>query len=548
MDPRIRVVPPRTSLRTAYPRSFILTQDAWDDYGYKTQYHLSYADENGNLGHIGNVKILCNDQPETDSSLLRGGFNSLEDEFCSLGQSLDYYQRIAEMPEEDRNYILSALKDVVRDRSRVTRFESEVGWTKSLLREVGSFDEFVPLASTILEQNYSELPSLDSHFQFRMSGWSSPVDFSFDAPNVPDLRPYQERSADYPPAELPRRISVVIGRNGSGKSTLLSRLARFAHASRGDRQRNSLAELGELTPVGMGFSRVLTISYSGFDNFQVPGVTRRERRTISEELARGTGRFIFCGLRDIGTELASELDQSRGPDEQYVPLEDRQQTTVLKSAQTLSAEFSRIVDRIRSLERGSLLATALLPILADPSFNDLRSTLYSQLMSGNCEQMFLGWSTGHKIVLHVICSLVAYVEPRSLVLFDEPETHLHPPLLASLMHSLRKVLAAKDAYAVVATHSPVVLQETMAKHVHIISREGSETVVQPPGAETFGENIGILTSSVFNLTSEITDFNETLRKLARQMQNLDQIEELFETGGLSLQARAYVMSVLASAR
>jgi len=488
MDSRIRVVPRKATPPSAAPGTFVLTQDNWDDFGYKTQYHLSYADSNGRVRHVGNVKILQIGQTKTDSSILQAGFDTLPDNFCSLGQSLDYYQRVAEMPKQDRDYILSALKDVIHDRARSTRFEFEDGWRTSLLREIGSPEEYAPLASTILEQNYSELPTLDSHFSFQMSGWSSPIEFAFDAPRVEDVRPYLERAADGPPAELPRRISVVIGRNGSGKSTLLSRLARFAHASRGDRQRRKMMELGALAPDGLGFSRVLTISYSGFDNFQVPGLTIRERRTIAEELSRGTGRFIFCGLRDIGAELAAELNQSQGDEEQYVPLEDRQQTTMLKSAQTLSGEFARIVERIKTLDRPNLLATALQPILADPSFNDLRSTLYRQLLSDDCEQLFLSWSTGHKIVLHVICSLVAYVEPRSLVLFDEPETHLHPPLLASLMHSLRRVLTEKDAYAVVATHSPVVLQETMAKHVHIIAREGSQTVVGRPGAETFGEN------------------------------------------------------------
>lgn len=543
---RIQVISPDGRPTSAVPRTFYLTQDKWDDYGFKTQYHLSYGDTNGQMNHIGNVKILRTNQTISSSSLLNQAFEALTDDFCSLGQSLDYYQRIAEMAEDDRDYILSALKDVIRDPARLPHFQAELGWTKSVLRDFVSLDEFLPLASTILEQNYSALPSLDAHFDFRMSGWSSSVEFVFDAPPVPDARSWPERVAGGPSAELPRRIAVVIGRNGSGKSTLLARLARFAHASRGDRLRPNLAQLGELTPVGLGFSRVLTVSYSGFDNFQVPGLTQRERRTISEELARGTGRFIFCGLRDIGAELASELNQQSRSDGPESPLEDRQQTTILKSAQTLSAEFGRTVERIRVHQRGPLLATALQPILADPSFNDLRATLFGQLMQGDCEQLFLGWSTGHKIVLHVICSLVAYVEPRALVLFDEPETHLHPPLLASLMHSLRKVLTEKDAYAVVATHSPVVLQETMARHVHIISREGAQTVVQRPIAETFGENIGILTSSVFNLTSEVTDFNETLRRLARQVQNLDDLEGLFETGGLSLQARAFVMSVLAS--
>ncbi|MDR6202187.1 energy-coupling factor transporter ATP-binding protein EcfA2 [Paraburkholderia graminis] len=546
MVTRIQVISPNGTPAPSGPRTFYLTQDRWDDYGFKTQYHLSYIDSSSRMNHIGNVKILQTNQPTSVSSVLNQPFETLSEDFCSLGQSLDYYQRLAEMPEDDRDYILSALKDVVRDRARLSRFQSEPGWTTSVLREV-VLGEFLPLASTILEQNYSELPSLDAHFGFLMSGWSSSVEFAFDAPQVPDTRTWPERTAGGPLAELPRRISVVIGRNGSGKSTLLARLARFAHASRGDRLRPKLTQLGELTPVGLGFSRVITVSYSGFDNFQVPGLTQRERRTIAAELARGTGRFIFCGLRDIGAELDSEPNQQSENADSNAALEDRQQTTILKSAQTLSAEFARIIDRIRSHQRGPLLGRALQPILADPSFNDLRATLYGQLMQGDCEQLFLGWSTGHKIVLHAICSLVAYVEKQALVLFDEPETHLHPPLLASLMHSLRKVLSEKDAYAVVATHSPVVLQETMARHVHIISREGAQTVIQRPAAETFGENIGILTSSVFNLTSEVTDFNETLRRLARQVQNLDDLEALFDTGGLSLQARAFVMSFLASA-
>ncbi|MBW6100166.1 ATP-binding protein [Escherichia coli] len=55
------------------------------------------------------------------------------------------------------------------------------------------------------------------------------------------------------------------------------------------------------------------------------------------------------------------------------------------------------------------------------------------------------------------------MKKRCLVLFDEPETHLHPPLLAVLMSALRIVLNEVDAFAIVATHSPVVVQETLSK-------------------------------------------------------------------------------------
>ncbi|EFN9246805.1 hypothetical protein D3031_22320, partial [Escherichia coli] len=135
-----------------------------------------------------------------------------------------------------------------------------------------------------------------------------------------------------------------------------------------------------------------------------------------------------------------------------------------------------------------------------------------------------------------------------LVLFDEPETHLHPPLLAVLMSALRIVLNEVDAFAIVATHSPVVVQETLSKNVNVITRNGEFTDFQRPEIETFGENIGAITSSVFSLTTQITDYHDELDKLIIEYKNnnnpLDDIEKCFDTG-LSTQARSYVISKLA---
>lgn len=54
-------------------------------------------------------------------------------------------------------------------------------------------------------------------------------------------------------------------------------------------------------------------------------------------------------------------------------------------------------------------------------------------------------STGHKITLLVVFGLVANLETNSLVLIDEPETHLHPPLLSAMMHALRQILEEYEA-------------------------------------------------------------------------------------------------------
>ena len=216
-----------------------------------------------------------------------------------------------------------------------------------------------------------------------------------------------------------------------------------------------------------------------------------------------------------------------------------------KVIQQLADEFERTVKKIITDKREHLLEGALTLLLADPSFNDLSDRSASGLLGSESRQLFLRWSTGHKIVLHAIANLVAYTERRSLILFDEPKTHLHPPLLAALMHAVRFVLGKLDAFCVIATHSPVVLQETMARHVHVVRREGDKISVNKPTTQTFGENIGIITSEVFGLTSDVTDYHQNLSNISEHLSNLDEVEALFD-GELSMQARAYLMGLFAT--
>uniref|UniRef100_UPI0026076078 AAA family ATPase n=1 Tax=uncultured Kiloniella sp. TaxID=1133091 RepID=UPI0026076078 len=158
--------------------------------------------------------------------------------------------------------------------------------------------------------------------------------------------------------------------------------------------------------------------------------------------------------------------------------------------------------------------------------------------------LFLDWSTGHKIALHLVASLVANARPRSLILFDEPEAHLHPPLMAALTHSVRRILTEVNAFCIVATHSPVLLQETLSRHVRRVERTGSKLEVRQPKLETFGENLGVLTYDTFGLTASSTDYHEILDKLIEGCDSPEDVDELYDPG-LSLQARAYVLSKFA---
>ncbi|MEU9026767.1 AAA family ATPase [Streptomyces sp. NPDC048383] len=99
--------------------------------------------------------------------------------------------------------------------------------------------------------------------------------------------------------------------------------------------------------------------------------------------------------------------------------------------------------------------------------------------------------------------LVEYVGERTLVIIDEPETHLHPPLLAAFVRVLSDLLTDRNGLAIIATHSPVVLQEVPAGCVYKLRRYGDGMKASRPTIETFGENVGVLTHEVFGL--EVTD-------------------------------------------
>lgn len=122
--------------------------------------------------------------------------------------------------------------------------------------------------------------------------------------------------------------------------------------------------------------------------------------------------------------------------------------------------------------------------------------------------------------------LVATVEEKTLVLLDEPESHLHPPLLSAFIRALSNLLDNRNGVAIIATHSPVVLQEIPKSCVWKIERTRKRTDPFRPQIETFGENVGVLTREVFGLEVIKSGFHNLLTKQVETGKSYDEI--LFE--------------------
>lgn len=548
----IEIFPPSSKFIKRMKSTFALQIDNWNDYSFMTLYHLYYkhGPDETDVTFIGGVKILKMGQTKKDYSLVTEKFERLSPEYVSVGTSLDYYQRLNEIPLNHRQKIIVSLNDVVGNPELVKKFQDEDGWGVSLFRDNQDWPGFLQDAGILYAGSFSALPDIDAQFGFSANKKTEPINFNFSSPEPDDYDgPYRRIGPSRKKTLLPDRVVVLVGRNGSGKSTLLSRLARVAFASPQERKTKEIESLGVLEPQSIGFMRVITISYSAFDSFVVPGSASRDLSQIAEDIENGTGRFVFCGLRDIVAEAREDLSAAEKIDVKTMFQNDsnfsadRRTSTCLKSIDALAKEFGRLVGRIRESDLKELFSAALGPLLGDPSFVELNAQVDDLLDAepAQAARLFLTWSTGHKIALHVVASLVANAKPRSLILFDEPETHLHPPLMAALMHSVRLVLSEQNAFCVIATHSPVLLQETLSQHVRYIRRVGDNLEVKVPDLETFGENVGVITYNSFGLTASSTDYHKILDILVKGCESLEEIESAFPKG-LSAQARAFIHS------
>ena len=119
-----------------------------------------------------------------------------------------------------------------------------------------------------------------------------------------------------------------------------------------------------------------------------------------------------------------------------------------------------------------LLTKVLHMLTSDPMFSESEIVTYceedSQYDSDTLISVFSRLSSGHKIILLSITQLVEKVMEKTLVFLDEPEGHLHPPLLSAFIRALSELLLDKKWRCNYATHSPVILPRSSSKlHMEI---------------------------------------------------------------------------------
>jgi hypothetical protein len=473
-------------LRKDNEAAFYLEKDNWDDNYYKTRYHLHLSprlSDDGEPVWIGEVKILKKGQrPDENFQLEAGKLDFLDFRFCSIGQSLDYYNRIARLEKDARYEILSALRDVIIFPDFKNKFENEVGLTASLFHFLDDDDDIFTLAPAIISGDYTGLNDVDTTFTFQTEGMSTPMRFEFETP--------ENKYGDL--AELQTRVCVITGSQEAIRRKVLNKLARISFASNDDR--DVVREEGTLEPGTIGFTKIICLSYRQDACFTIPAIYLHEKEQIVRDLSKGLGRFVHCGNHDLEKELEESLTLFNIDDTDGRVWEDdntsfERQPLFLKTNEDLTSEFVQAIEAIElDLAKQDLLDEIFAFMQEVPDLQFISNIDFKSLRENELQEFFEHLAGESQILFHCILNLILKITPRSLVLFDSPEASLRPTLVALLLKSIRHILYHENAVMIISTQSTTVLQETKRKNVNLLKIDGDSITVSEPEIETFGES------------------------------------------------------------
>ena len=274
-----------------------LREDNWDDWAkYRTMFQLVVFDHERKRHDIGDVKIGqegllpgATVAPNTRAPSIPREFDQLPTDYFSLGQSETYYEALNELPLDLKEQVLLGLQDCARDLTKLDSIENEYVLTESLLRDI---------SITNVRNRFHRLSQGNAVL--------TAYEFSFAIPSTGTIRPTVEVRV-VPESVPPTNVHVLIGRNGVGKTRVMQGIA----SSLLDRELQR-DDVGEVTQQGenqgdWAFANLVSVSFSAFDEFDLP-------ESLSPSL-----RASSIGLRQRTQE---------GNDKKFIVKNNRGRTTV----------------------------------------------------------------------------------------------------------------------------------------------------------------------------------------------------------------------------
>lgn len=453
--------------------SIVLTTDDWNDwFGAETLFHAKYYKTEDSFPiNLGDIKIMTTNEKCT-RKVIPEHFTRLDKTYCSLGQNLNYYEKINNLDDKDKKDILSGLRDVATSSNILSLFKQNNTFKNSLLR-------FSEAEKALKEARKYFGGSISKTLKF---SYECQLE-SASAPHIVKL--------DFEEDFLPYRINAFVGKNATGKTKVLTELS--SSLSGAKRSKSSFL------PERPSFSKIITISYSAFDELYKPfeDISNIEHSNKDERKEESKlFSYKYCGLRNKqGVLSLKELEHQFIEAFESVKERGREDEWIKIMRNVFEEEHLELIHNIKSSQSSYSLSNLL--------------------------------SSGQNILLSTITDVIANIEVDSLLLFDEPEIHLHPNAIANFMRMFYEILERFDSYAIISTHSPIILQEVPSKYISVFSRIDNIPLINLPSLECFGENISTITNDIFDVREHESNYKTYLKYMANRMSK-DEIIDLFE--------------------
>lgn len=129
-------------------------------------------------------------------------------------------------------------------------------------------------------------------------------------------------------------------------------------------------------------------------------------------------------------------------------------------------------------------------------------------------------SSGQRVFLRFVTLALSVISQGSMIVIDEPETHLHPNLISEFMKLLHELLTATSSIAVVATHSPYVVREVPTVCVHVVVREGNTPSIGSVHLKTLGASVSSISDAVFGDAAATKFHRVVAERLSKEGKNI----------------------------
>lgn len=473
-----------------YPCFILVFNWDWTDYEYHTWFCLFYFASEADRRMIGELKLMNSEQDNTMDALPEEFDEPLDDSFCSLGIKTDYYIGLRQelkneqLIKEVQHYLCDCtFEPAIYDQHRDERI-----FNVSLMRDLSAMDA--------LQEGQSLAMGIEPDEMYSFSYTYHP---KYDNSLYADWKVH----IPYKPLKFMRTFGII-GINGVGKTQILSSFITDLLAQKVDNFK-SLPH----------FKNIIVICSTPFDSYPV------EKQDTREIVYR------LCCLEQDKTLTLDGIKQNLNRIMKQPTVEHVSMLTVWVD---LIREYvdSAFVDHVVILKR------------------DADGSEYYDINGDDLGSNVNILSSGQLHILSLVTYICANIHYRSLLFIDEPEVHLHPHITMEFMAMLSGLLSVFKSYAIIATHTPLVVREMAGKNVFLMQKmQDGIPQIAPVGFETLGEDVGTLYRNLFGYDEQSSYFKKMVDKLCDRGKSYEEIVRYFQQGmNLNINARLIIRDTI----